>query len=126
MTLDGWAELERPGEQEIVSGRVFVAISFKPELNPAYEDKILAEIALAEFVVADVTHHSQGVYFEAGYAMALGRPVVFTCREDHKADCHFDTQHYPHLFWKTPADLREQLASWLGALIGRRTPGRPA
>ena len=83
-------------------------------------NKMLAEIALAEFVVADVTHHSQGVYFEAGYAMALGRPVVFTCSSDHKEDCHFDTSHYPHLFWTTPEDLREQLAAWLGALIGRR------
>lgn len=153
ITPEGWAELERPGADGIVRDRVFMALSFKEEMNEPYtngiragiedcrcdprclkdivhtEDinsKILAEIALAEFVVADVTHHSNGVYFEAGYAMALGRPVLFTCHEGHQDDCHFDTSHYPHLFWKTPEELRGKLAAWLGALIGRRPPGRRA
>lgn len=150
ITPEGWTELERPGEDGVIRNRVFIALSFKEDMNEPYthgikagiegchcdprclkdivhtediNNKILAEIALAEFVVADVTHHSNGVYFEAGYAMALGRPVVFTCRDDHQGACHFDTSHYPHLFWKTPEELREKLAGWLGALIGRRPPG---
>ena len=44
--------------------------------------KIQAEIKESRFLVADVTGQRQGVYFEAGYAMGLGLPVVWTVRKD--------------------------------------------
>jgi hypothetical protein len=34
-------------------------------------DKIIVDLTRSQFVVADFTHHPNGVYFEAGYA--LGR-----------------------------------------------------
>jgi nucleoside 2-deoxyribosyltransferase len=69
--------------------------------------------------VADMTFCSHGAYFEAGYAMALGRKVVFTCREDHWDHIHFDTAQYPYIKWTTPEDLREKLRDWLLALKGQ-------
>jgi len=49
-----------------------------------------------------VTHPEQwaGAYFEAGFAMALCRSVIWTCREDHFKDTHFDTQQFNHILWK--------------------------
>ena len=81
---------------------------------------ILAEIRRAQFVVADITGARGGVYFEAGFAKALGRDVFFTCREDRFSnDRHFDTEHFQHTMWTTPADLRTKLRQKVLALKGQ-------
>jgi len=49
-------------------------------------DRMLAEIRRSQVVIADFTRHSQNVYFEAGFALALGRLVIWTCCEDHLKD----------------------------------------
>jgi hypothetical protein len=137
VTPTGWEVLEplRRG----VQGRCFVAMACDPSLDQAYVEGILAavktdcgcdavliekeqhndkicdralsEIRRAEFVVADVTLHRQNVYFEAGFALGLGREVIWTCREDEfsREKQHFDTRQYPHILWKGPFDLRTKL-----------------
>ena len=46
------------------------------------------------FVVADVTNHRNGVYFEAGYAMGMGLPVIWMCHKDDMKEAHL--RHEPH------------------------------
>jgi nucleoside 2-deoxyribosyltransferase len=70
---------------------------------------MLAEIRLAQFVVADFTFQRGNVYSEAGFAMGLGRPVIWTCREDHFDQTQFDTQQYNHIVWKDAQDLQSKL-----------------
>jgi hypothetical protein len=82
-------------------------------------DRIIADINRSRFVVADLTGHRTGVYFEAGYAVGLGRPVIYTVRQDNAKDVHFDIQHYPRIEWQTPLDLQERLTARIGALINR-------
>lgn len=88
---------------------------FEPRLanDPAHNEqidaRIIAELRQCRFVVADVTGARTGVYFEAGYALGLGRPVIWTCRRDRAADMHFDTRQYNHILWDTAADLGDQL-----------------
>ena len=85
------------------------------------DDRIVAEIRRSGLLVADFTGHRGGVYFEVGFAMGLGIPVIWTCKKtDHKKS-HFDTRQYQHLLWETPKDLREQLVNHIAA----RIPGRP-
>jgi len=128
-----------------VPGTCFVAMSFDPSLASAYDqglcaaieqdcgmkatrvdrehfgekicDHILTEIRRAQFVVADATQQKPGAYFEAGFAMALGRDVIWTCEEDDFPNRHFDTRQYPHIKWKAPVDLRQQLADAIRARI---------
>jgi hypothetical protein len=45
-------------------------------------DRLLSEIRQAQFVIAEFTGHRNGVYYEAGFARALGREVINCCRED--------------------------------------------
>src|SRR5437870_1495719 len=45
-------------------------------------DKIIAEIRTCQFLIADVTKASANVYFEAGFAMGLNRPVIWTCKDE--------------------------------------------
>jgi len=80
-------------------------------------DKIVAEIRTCQFLIADVTLQRAGVYFEAGFAMGLGRQVIWTCRDDDLKNVHFDTRQYNHIVWKEPGDLRMQLADRIKATI---------
>jgi nucleoside 2-deoxyribosyltransferase len=81
-------------------------------------DKILVEIRKSRFLIADVTGHRQGVYFEAGFAMGLGLPVIWTCHRDDLNNCHFDTRQYNHIEWTSPEDLRDKLRDRILATIG--------
>jgi nucleoside 2-deoxyribosyltransferase len=80
-------------------------------------DKVVAEIRMCQFLVADVTLQRPGVYFEAGFAMGLGRAVIWSCREDDLKNVHFDTRQYNHIVWKDPSNLRTQLTDRIKATI---------
>lgn len=142
---NGWERLERlrvPGRE---SRTAFVAMSFASEMKDAYshgirpaieeagyspvrvdgiehidriDDRIVAEIRRSRFVVADCTGQRGGVYFEAGFAMGLGLPVLWACRSDDVGRLHFDTRQYNHVVWETPADLRVRLSARILAALG--------
>lgn len=134
----GWEVAESRGETRPVGKQVFVAMSFAPKLAKLYDrairpgiedgptgykairvdrlehnekvcDRILAEIRRSSLMVADFTGHRQGVYFEAGFAVGLGIPVIWTCKQSHMKEAHFDTRQYNHIAWSDPDDLRERL-----------------
>lgn len=42
---------------------------------------MLEHIHNCKFLVADLTTQNLGVYYEAGYAKALGKTVIFTCKD---------------------------------------------
>ena len=146
LTMKGWETVEPVGVVGGIPNRSFVAMSFDRSLKDAYDigirpaivddcklpepirmdreqhnenisNRILAEIRLAQFVVADFTFQRAGVYFEAGFAMALGRPVIWMCRDDHFNGTHFDTQQFNHILWKDPQDLRSKLRDRILATI---------
>ena len=81
----------------------------------------MAEIKNSRFVIADVTDQRPGVYFEAGYAIGLGLPVIWSVRENDLRNVHFDTRQYNHIVWKGEDDLEEQLYNRVLAVIG--SPG---
>lgn len=92
------------------------------------DDEIIAEIRRSRFLVADFTQGEDGarggVYYEASFARGLGVPVISTCRLDSMKDVHFDTNHYNHIIWKTPEELREKLKNRILAVIGEGPEGR--
>jgi len=112
ITSMGWDFLDEHAKPSIMSDQAFVAMSFSPTLKLAWENgfqeaikeagfkayrvdeehhneridvKIVAEIKNSLFLVADVTEQKQGVYFEAGYAIGLGIPVIWSVRKDELA-----------------------------------------
>jgi|HubBroStandDraft_5_1064220.scaffolds.fasta_scaffold87753_2 nucleoside 2-deoxyribosyltransferase len=95
----------------------------KKEHNNKIDDEIIAEIRRSKFLVADFTCEKEkvrgGVYFEAGYAMALPIPVIWTCSQTSFGDVHFDTRQYNHIVWETPEQLRAALRVRIGAVIGQ-------
>ena len=89
----------------------------KSEHNERIDDKIIAEIRRSKFLVADFTGNRGGVYFEAGFALGLGLPVIWCCHESHKSNLHFDTRQYNHIMWTDPSDLSEKLRNRILATI---------
>ena len=71
-----------------------------------------AEIRGARLVIADFTHDDGkgvrgSVYYEAGFARALNKPIIFTAKEG--SDIHFNVDHFLRIEWKDADDLRTQL-----------------
>ncbi len=87
------------------------------EHNNKIDDEIIAEIKKSKFLVADFTGHRGGVYFEAGFAMGLKKPVIWTYRKDHLDSLHFDTRQYSHIIWETEDELYEKLLNRIQATI---------
>jgi len=123
----------------------FVAMWFDPDLNTAYndgiqtgilnagyssvrmdrtehvnsiDDEMIVQIKASKFVVADFTGHRGNVYFEAGYAMGLNIPVIWSCRKDHVNDLLFDIRQFNYIRWETPEELAERLRLRIEAIIG--------
>jgi nucleoside 2-deoxyribosyltransferase len=146
LTYKAWDYLTGASATSSIKGRAFVAMSFAKEhddvfrsgirlglLDAGYEpvclkdvptngdinDRILSEIRKAEIVVADFTGQKAGVYFEAGFAFALKKEVYWTCQELELGKVHFDINHYQHVAWQTPEDLRKQLAVKIQAISGQ-------
>ena len=88
------------------------------------DDAIIAKIRQSGFVVVDVTPGDDGargnVYFEAGFAYGLGKPVIYTCKDVKEivSNLPFDTRQYPHILWRTAEQLRVDLATRIRARIG--------
>lgn len=106
---------------------VFVAMSFSPEAegiketiekvvwefgftailinlkehNAQIVPEIFHEIDKSLFVIADLTEHKNGVYFEAGYAIGRGKDVILTCNEKDFETRHFDVAQINTIKWST-------------------------
>jgi len=142
ITDDGWIEIENV-IKNLNKKQIFIAMKFKDMDNiynaiyRAIEDaqfiplridkkehinqitnEIQYEISQSGLIIADVTGQNQGVYFEAGYAMGLNIPVIWTCNNEEKDIIHFDTRQYNHILWKDENDLYEQLKNRIIAIMG--------
>lgn len=70
--------------------------------------RIYNQIAKADVIVADMTGRNPNVFYETGYAHALGKSVILLTRK--VDDIPFDLQHYPHIVYgESLSALREQL-----------------
>ncbi|MEG2038379.1 MAG: hypothetical protein RRZ73_01495 [Oscillospiraceae bacterium] len=147
ITANGWLKIQQLQEQKKVLKQGFIAMSFDPSLAEARESIIKAiescgydtsiidikehnnqivpeifhEIKRSQFVVADLTGHKNGVYYEAGYAEALGKEVILTCQKASKAETrpHFDVAQKNTIFWEDEADLLTRLVNRIDATVGK-------
>ena len=54
--------------------------------------RLEVEIRTARFVVAEISHHNNGAYWEAGFARGFGKPVIYMYNKviGNRTDPHFD------------------------------------
>ncbi len=147
LSLGGWERVSNLRLQQSDSHQAFVAMWFSEDMNTAFsegflpaleataykpfrvdmkehngkiDDLIIAEIRKSGLLIADFTGQRGGVYFEAGFAMGLGIPVIWTCKEEDIGNLHFDTRQYNHIVWTDAADLRKKLQLRIEASITNR------
>ena len=80
--------------------------------------EIFYEIKRSMICIVDLTYHKSPVYFEAGFAEALKKPVIYTCKKDYYIKRHFDIIHNNAIYWQTPNELYKALYNRISALIG--------
>ena len=139
------AELQEVNRE---SDQGFVAMSFSDEMLPLYGkwiapaiqqagytpfkindkefsgsiyDEMILQIRRSRFLVADLSEHKAGVYYEAGFAHGLGLKVFLTCREDYFKNRHFDIAHINCIKWHEDklAEAQDALARRIEAEIGQ-------
>jgi len=113
--LPVWTDGLKPGIED--AGFSAMRVDSAPHYG-RIDLKIIGDIRASRFVVADATEQKAGVYFEAGFALALGKPVLWTVRKNEIDKVHFDTRQFAHLLWDSPAELREKLAGMIRGTLG--------
>ena len=142
----GLANRERPAIDTVVRDTVFILMSMDPqdaalvdvhqtirqvcgefglhasriddiEHSDRITDRVLEQIESAEFIVADLSGERPNVYYEIGYAHALGKRPILVRRAGTRL--HFDlvvhnTPEYPNI-----TTLREILRRRFEAILGR-------
>ena len=145
LTARGWLEIENINRSGSDSSDAFIAMSFHPDrsaydqaitsaiagagYNPVridrvehvnrIDDEIIAHIRKSKFLVADFTDQRNGVYFEAGFMLGMGRPVIWLCEKSDLANVHFDTRQYNTIDYADTDDLRKRLQFRIEALLGK-------
>lgn len=135
-------EIRRASRQ---SAFVFVAMKFDPSMDEIYDgaievavgeagykavrldrehhsnnidDEIIGRIKGSRFMVADFTGQSQGVYFEAGLMLGLGRTVIRMCKQEDLKHLHFDQRQYNFIDYESVENARNRLRDRIIAIEG--------
>jgi nucleoside 2-deoxyribosyltransferase len=149
LTSKGWEELERIEQSGAESSNAFIAMwfdSIQDEVNKSIQsaivaagyipirideqehvnkidDEIIARIRQSKFLVADFTGQRNGVYFEAGFMLGLGRPVIWLCNKSDLEKVHFDTRQYNTIVYDDLENMRSKLQFRIEAIMGKGPQG---
>lgn len=83
--------------------------------NDFITPELLKHIRDSKFVVVDLTHQNNGAYFEEGYAMGLGKPVIQLCKNG--TTLHFDIAQKNTIMWDNEDDIPQRLCNRIKATI---------
>lgn len=155
---EAWKMIEKLQSSIDLNRNVFVSMAFNDDtketrkaikagiinagFSPEFIDEIIHNkqivpemfrlIRECRFLILDISDPNYGAYYEAGYALGLGKEVIVTCSQEvfHKEyetdeekkymkylKPHFDVAQKQILVWKDYADLTKQLSEWIKALF---------
>ena len=146
VSYKGWQRVDelQKDEPKSLQKNVFVAMAFARGMEPVREaikraihncgyvprimdeiehnhqivPEMLYEIRQARFVIAELTGHNNGAYYEAGYALGLGKDIIHVCKNDQfGSDGHFDVKQVNTVLWDSVDELADKLAKRIRATI---------
>jgi len=82
-------------------------------------DQILLNLERSEVVLADLTGERPNCYYEAGYAHALQKEMIFTIKKGEPV--HFDVAGYRFIEWKDYNHLANELRKYLKSIQEKNT-----
>lgn len=95
-----------------------VRIMDEIEHNHQIIPEMLYEIRNSRFVIAELSHHNNGAYYEAGYALGLGKEVIHICdKKELKSGLHFDVAQVNTIFYDSIDEIPEKLRKSIEATI---------
>jgi hypothetical protein len=80
--------------------------------------QVLENIAKSEIVFAELSGARPNCYYEAGYAQALGKTMIFCIRQGEQI--HFDLGAYRFIQWKSEEDLRQKVRQYLESYTSKQ------
>ena len=101
-----------------------IECGYEPVIMNEYETnnwimpEIFQMIKECRFMIVDFTLPCDGAYYEAGYALALGKEVIHLCEETSKDKLHFDVAQKNTIMYKNFDDLSVKLKRRIKATIG--------
>ena len=145
LSSNGWIELDKLARSGGESSNAFVAMWFDPSRKPFFEvmsraisdagyfpirvdlvehanridDEIISQIRQSRVLVADLSGQRNGVYFEAGFMLGLGRPVIWVCEKRDLQNVHFDTRQFNTIDYEDADDLKSRLQFRIEAILGK-------
>lgn len=88
------------------------------EHNHQIVPEMLYQIKNSRFVIAELSHHNNGAYYEAGYALGMGKEVIHICKKDElKSGLHFDVAQVNTLVYENIDLIPDLLAKRIKATI---------
>lgn len=119
MSFDKDMETVRENIKAAISGCGYDAVIMdEVEHNGQIVPEMLYQIRQAKFVVADLTKHNNGAYYEAGYALGIGKPVIQLCKKaDFGKDGHFDVKQICTILWESESEIKDKLVARIKATI---------
>jgi hypothetical protein len=73
-------------------------------------ERIYNQISKADVVIADMTNRNPNVFYEVGYAHALGKTTILLTKNSE--DIPFDLKHYPHIIYNNKiSKLKDELTT---------------
>lgn len=78
-------------------------------------EKIYECIKKSRLIIVDLTGNRPNVYYELGYARALGKQIILIAKEGEKP--HFDVSHQNTIFYSNSTELEKKLNSRLRAIF---------
>lgn len=71
-------------------------------------DEILENIRKADLIICDLSLERPNVYYELGFARALGKRIISCAQED--TTLHFDIHNFRTIFYKNMSDLGRKMS----------------
>lgn len=142
LTPTGLARIEEIQKHQVHNKNVFIAMKFGEETNALREKikeglegynvrimdeiehnhqivpEMLYEIRNSRFVIAELSNHNNGAYYEAGYALGLGKEVIHICKKSELTNgLHFDVAQVNTIVYDDIEEIPEKLKKRIQATI---------